>query len=52
METPHDDSAAYEPPTIVDYGDLTELTAGSTTGNFTDANFPVHTAFADLTFSG
>jgi hypothetical protein len=41
----------YEAPRITDYGDLTELTAGQLSGNFTDATFPVHTPKLDLTFS-
>ena len=41
----------YESPQVVDYGDLTELTAGSSTGDFTDAAFPVGTPFRNLTFS-
>jgi hypothetical protein len=41
----------YEAPAIEDYGTLEELTAGQMTGNFTDANFPVHTPKEDLTFS-
>lgn len=34
---------SYESPRIVDYGHLVDLTAGSTTGTFTDATFPVNT---------
>jgi hypothetical protein len=41
----------YETPAVVDYGDLVELTAGSTDGDFTDAAFPVSTPKRDLTFS-
>jgi hypothetical protein len=41
----------YESPTIVDYGHLVDLTAGNATGDFTDADFPVHTPKEDLTFS-
>ena len=43
--------ATYEQPTVVDYGDLTELTAGKATGRFLDASFPAGTQFGDLTFS-
>lgn len=43
--------AEYETPSVVDYGDLRELTAGGTTGDYTDADFPVNTKRGDLTFS-
>lgn len=41
----------YEAPAVVDYGDLHDLTAGSSTGDFTDQAFPVGTPFKTLTFS-
>lgn len=41
----------YEAPSIKDHGDLAELTAGTHTGEFTDANFPVTTPKGDLTFT-
>ena len=41
----------YEKPKVRDYGDLTELTAGTHNGFFTDAAFPPHTAFNKLTLS-
>ncbi len=41
----------YETPQIEDFGKLTELTAGQLSGDFTDAQFPVHTPKLDLTFS-
>ena len=41
----------YEPPTVVDYGTLRELTAGQKTGANLDANFPVGTPHDKLTFS-
>jgi hypothetical protein len=41
----------YETPQIEDHGDLAELTAGSASGESTDAAFPVHTPKKDLTFS-
>ena len=41
----------YEAPQVVDYGTLTELTAGQSDGDFTDQNFPVNTPKRDLTFS-
>jgi hypothetical protein len=46
------DTSAYEAPRIEDHGDLTELTSGTSTGEFTDKAFPVHTPKKDLTFSG
>jgi hypothetical protein len=42
----------YEPPEVVDYGTLEELTAQQQDGNFTDADFPQNTPKDDLTFSG
>jgi hypothetical protein len=41
----------YEPPTVVDYGTLRELTAGQKTGSNLDAAFPVGTPHEKLTFS-
>jgi hypothetical protein len=43
--------AQYEKPKISDYGDLKDLTAAQHTGPDTDAAFPPHTPFAQLTFS-
>lgn len=45
-------TSTFEAPAIVDYGDLTELTAGQSTGNFLDQTFPVNTPLGRLTFSG
>jgi hypothetical protein len=42
----------YETPRIVDHGELSELTAGLTTGLDLDASFPIGTPDSDLTFSG
>lgn len=42
---------SYEAPQVVDYGDLVELTAAASHGSFTDATFPAHTPFGDLTFT-
>jgi hypothetical protein len=42
---------SYETPKIVDYGTLTELTAGQVDGDYTDREFPEHTPKKDLTFS-
>jgi hypothetical protein len=41
----------YVEPEVVDYGDLAELTAGSSDGEALDASFPVNTLRRDLTFS-
>jgi hypothetical protein len=41
----------YEKPTVIDYGKITDLTAGQTNGNFTDKAFPVHFPKDQLTFS-
>ena len=41
----------YETPEVVDYGTLTELTAGQQDGDFTDRDFPANTPKRDLTFS-
>lgn len=41
----------YERPQVVDFGDLVELTQGSNSGCFTDADFPRHTPNGELTFS-
>jgi hypothetical protein len=41
----------YEAPSIQDHGDLAELTAGTHTGEFTDAEFPVNTPKGQLTFT-
>jgi hypothetical protein len=45
------DRMKYEAPKVVDYGTLVQLTAGQTTGNFTDKDFPAHTPKGDITFS-
>jgi hypothetical protein len=42
----------YAAPQVVDYGDLVQLTAAAEHGGYTDAAFPAHTPFGDLTFSG
>jgi hypothetical protein len=41
----------YEPPQVTDYGSLTEITAASAAGGFTDKAFPAGTPRGDLTFS-
>jgi hypothetical protein len=45
------DATAYEPPTVTDYGKLTDITAGQAAGAFLDANFPSNTPKGQLTFS-
>jgi hypothetical protein len=42
----------YQTPSIIDYGDLVDLTAGQQAGQFTDASFPANTPASQLTFSG
>ena len=44
------DTAEYETPRIEDHGDLAELTAGTSTGEYTDKSFPIATPKKDLTF--
>lgn len=51
MDALHHDEQGYEAPAVVDYGDLTSLTAGTTTGDYTDADFPTNTPKSALTFS-
>jgi hypothetical protein len=41
----------YETPQVVDYGELTDVTAGQMDGNFTDRDFPVNTPRDEITFS-
>lgn len=42
---------SYEAPTVVDYGELADVTAGMADGQFTDRDFPTNTPKQDLTFS-
>lgn len=42
----------YESPTVVDYGDLVELTAAGTDGDCLDADFSAGSSRGKLTFSG
>ena len=52
MEQPQQDKpVAYEPPKVVDYGSLTDITAASATGAFTDRAFPSHTPVPDVSIS-
>lgn len=51
MEAQETPVTAYEKPLVVDYGDLVELTAGSSSGSYLDADFKAGTIFGDLTFS-
>jgi hypothetical protein len=43
--------STYEPPVVTDYGDLTEITAGTHNGEFLDRTFPVNTPKSQLLFS-
>lgn len=43
--------ADYEAPRVVDYGKLTDITAGQANGDSTDRAFPVITPKSLLTFS-
>lgn len=42
---------SYVAPALRKEGRVEALTAGSTIGNNTDANFPVNTPFNEVTFS-
>ena len=42
----------YTPPKLTELGTVRELTLGGSSGNFTDADFPTHTPYGSLTFSG
>lgn len=41
----------YQGPEIVDLGDLQDVTAGQSSGDVTDRDFPAGTPSSDLTFS-
>jgi hypothetical protein len=41
----------YTAPRIVVLGDIETITLGSSTGDFTDAAFPINTPFRNITFS-
>jgi hypothetical protein len=45
-------TAPYDPPSVVEYGSLEEVTAGSAEGLCLDQTFPTGTHRDDLTFSG
>jgi hypothetical protein len=47
----HEQKVEYESPEVVDYGDLVELTAAGTNGEFLDSDFPAGTGRSELTFS-
>jgi hypothetical protein len=49
--TDHETTLEYEPPVLVDFGDLFELTAGHRDGDHLDADFPAGTSRGDLGFS-
>ena len=42
---------AYQTPRVTVHGDATQLTQGTSVGNFTDRVFPADTPRGDLTFS-
>jgi len=46
-----DNKRAYDAPSVVEYGTLQAITAGSATGNHLDQDFPDGTPVGDLTFS-
>jgi hypothetical protein len=52
VEHVEEEALEYEAPQIVDYGDLIELTAGSSDGCYLDADYPVLTKKSALGFSG
>jgi hypothetical protein len=41
----------YQKPMVIDYGEITALTAAASTGSQLDASFPTHTPFTQLTFT-
>lgn len=41
----------FEAPSVVDYGDLAQITAGQASGNFLDQDFDNNTPVSELTFS-
>jgi len=47
----HRESQDYEAPVVIDYGDLNDLTGGTSDGERLDAAFPAQTSKHDLTFS-
>lgn len=51
MKAKNDQDTTYDSPSVVDYGDLASLTAGSSDGDYTDADFPISTPKKNLTFS-
>ncbi len=44
------DTTEYETPRIEDHGDLAELTAGNSSGEYLDKTFPIGTPKKDLSF--
>jgi hypothetical protein len=51
LDSSETQAIGYEPPAIVDYGDLVELTAAGFEGDCLDADFPAGTQKGRLTFS-
>lgn len=45
-------SSHYEPPSLVVYGSVAELTKAQVAGAYTDRSYPAHTPVTNLTFSG
>ena len=41
----------YTSPKLTVHGDIEEITQGFSTGEYTDADFPIHTKLGDVTFS-
>jgi hypothetical protein len=41
----------YAKPELITYGSMATITQGSSSGDFTDADFPAGTPFKSLTFS-
>lgn len=51
MEHELPEEVQYESPSVVDYGDLVELTAAGIDGDCLDADFAAGTSKGKLTFS-
>jgi hypothetical protein len=51
METEEFEPQEYESPQVVDFGDLTQLTAAGTGGDCLDFDFAAGTRRSSLTFS-
>jgi hypothetical protein len=51
LRTQGPSAPSYEPPSVVDYGTLQEVTAGAAAGGALDRTFPTGTPIDQLTFS-